>query len=421
MRVLVTTPAVNSHLYNLVPTAWALRTAGHEVVVATQPNLVEATKRTGLTAVAVGEELPTSRGNLDTTGNPYGLPVDITETDPAVLTLDYVREVFRVYTDVVCEYTANGAMLTDLITFARAWRPDMILWDAHNFAAPVLANVLGLPHLRIVPAPDHWARMRAIFNTLAAAEPGGADPMAEYLGTKLADHGGGDFTEEMVLGQATLEPIPSWLRVESDADYRPMRHVPYNGPSVIPGWLRKKPRRRRVCVTLGQTRRALGAETSEHGGGVDIPGLLARLGGLDVEVIATLNADQIPPGTTIPDNVRLFDYVPLNALLPSCAAVVHYGGMGTVNASVVHGVPQVCVPGNIWGEKGIMRALSAQGAGLVADHGNLVDQLATVLDDPSYATSAAQLAKEMAATPSPRELVGEIEEIAAGRGGTGGR
>jgi UDP:flavonoid glycosyltransferase YjiC (YdhE family) len=176
-----------------------------------------------------------------------------------------------------------------------------------------------------------------------------------------------------------------------------------------------------VCVTFGQTRRALGAETSEHGGGVDIPGLLARLGGLDVEVIATLNADQIPPGTTIPDNVRLFDYVPLNALLPSCAAVVHYGGMGTVNASVVHGVPQVCVPGNIWGEKGIMRALSAQGAGLVADHGNLVDQLATVLDDPSYATSAAQLAKEMAATPSPRELVGEIEEIAAGRGGTGGR
>lgn len=411
MRVLVTTTAVNSHLYNLVPTAWALRAAGHEVCVATQPNLLEETKRTGLTAVAVGEELATASGNLDTSDTPYGLGVDITETDPAKLTLPYVREVFRTYTSVVCEYLAGDATLADLVTFAKAWRPDLVLWDAHNYAAPVLARALGLPHVRIVPAPDHWARMRAIYHELARAEPGGEDPLADYLGGKLAGYGG-EFTEDMVVGQATIEPLPSWLRVKADVDYRPVRHVPYNGPSVIPGWLRKKPKRRRVCLTLGQTRRALGSESS--GGGDGIAGLLQGIAGLDVEVIATLNANQIPPGTTIPDNVRLFDYVPLNALLPTCAAVVHYGGMGTVNASVVHGVPQVGIPGNIWGEGGIMRELCAQGAGLVADHGNLVDQLARILDDPSYTAAAAQLRKEMLATPSPRDIVPEIEKIAAG-------
>jgi glycosyltransferase (activator-dependent family) len=411
MRVLVTTTAVNSHLYNLVPTAWALRAAGHEVCVATQPNLIEETKRTGLTAVAVGEPLATASGNLDTSGTPYGLGVDITETDPAKLTLPYVLEVFRTYTSVVCEYLADEATLVDLVTFAKAWRPDLVLWDAHNYAAPVLARALGLPHVRIVPAPDHWARMRSIYHDLARAEPGVEDPLADYLGGKLAPYGG-EFTEDMVVGQATIEPLPSWLRVKADVDYRPVRHVPYNGPSVIPGWLRKKPKRRRVCLTLGQTRRALGSETP--GGGDGIAGLLQGIAGLDVEVIATLNANQIPPGTTIPDNVRLFDYVPLNALLPTCAAVVHYGGMGTVNAAVVHGVPQVGIPGNIWGEAGIMRELCAQGAGLVADHGNLVGRLARILDDPSYTTAAAQLRKEMLATPSPRDIVPEIERIAAG-------
>jgi glycosyltransferase (activator-dependent family) len=409
MRVLVTTSAVNSHLYNLVPTAWALRAAGHEVCVATQPNLIEETKRTGLTAVAVGDELATTRGNLDTSDTPYGLGVDITETDPAKLTLPYVREVFRAYTSVVCEYMADDTTLTDLVTFAKAWRPDLILWDAHNYAAPVLANALGLPHVRIVPAPDHWARMRAIFLDLMRAESGGEDPLADYLGGKLARYGG-EFSEEMVVGQATVEPLPSWLRVKADVDYRPVRHVPYNGPSVIPGWLRKKPKRRRVCLTLGQTRRALGSEA--QGGG--IADLLQGIAKLDVEVIATLNANQIPPGTTIPDNVRLFDYVPLNALLPTCAAVVHYGGMGTVNASVVHGVPQVGVPGNIWGETGIMRELCAQGAGLVADHTNLVDQVARILDAPSYTSAAARLQKEMLATPSPRDMVPQLEAIAAG-------
>ena len=135
-----------------------------------------------------------------------------------------------------------------------------------------------------------------------------------------------------------------------------------------------------------------------------------------------LDSPALPPGTTIPDNVRLFDYVPLNALLPTCAAVVHYGGMGTVNASVVHGVPQVGIPGNIWGEAGIMREVAARGAGLVSDGTDLVEQISRLLDDPAYAEGAAQVQKEMLATPSPRDVVPEIEAIAAGRkGADGGR
>ena len=42
MRVLVTTAAEKPHFLGLVPLAWALRSAGHEVVVASQPELAGA-------------------------------------------------------------------------------------------------------------------------------------------------------------------------------------------------------------------------------------------------------------------------------------------------------------------------------------------------------------------------------------------
>ncbi|MFI1169810.1 glycosyl transferase family 28, partial [Streptomyces sp. NPDC020801] len=60
MRVLFTAFAAKSHAYTQFPLAWALRTAGHEVCVASQPDLVEDITRAGLTAVPVGRALQLS-------------------------------------------------------------------------------------------------------------------------------------------------------------------------------------------------------------------------------------------------------------------------------------------------------------------------------------------------------------------------
>ncbi|MFE5796136.1 nucleotide disphospho-sugar-binding domain-containing protein [Streptomyces sp. NPDC056503] len=420
MRVLVTTSAVNSHLNNLVPMAWALRTAGHEVCVASQPSIADAIKHSGLTAVSVGDGLAAPRGGTEETDSPFGLGYDIAETDPARLTPDRVRATLAAYTSVVSEYMADGTMLKDLVRFARTWRPDLVLWDAHNYAAPVMARAVGAAHVRILPAPDHWARMRAHQLALAAEHspaPAGPadDPMAAYLAGKLESVGldPATFAEDLVVGQATIDPLPDWLGHPLDLDHRPVRHIPYTGPTVVPAWLRKEPKRRRVCLTLGQTRRSLGVTGTAGGEEITAADVLRHVADLDVEVVATLSADQLPPGTRIPDNVRLFDYVPLDALLPSCAAIVHYGGMGTVAASVVHGVPQLGIPGNIWGEAGVMRALEEQGAGLVGDPTGLVDQLARLLDDPAYAEGAAKARDAMLSRPSPRDLVPGLEELTA--------
>ncbi|WP_353850408.1 nucleotide disphospho-sugar-binding domain-containing protein [Solwaraspora sp. WMMA2065] len=59
--------------------------------------------------------------------------------------------------------------------------------------------------------------------------------------------------------------------------------------------------------------------------------------------------------------------------------------------------------------------MAARGAALVAEPGNLVAQLARVLDEPSFTDAATQLRKEMLATPSPRDIVPDVEEIAGAR------
>src|SRR5438128_1660008 len=52
MRVLMTVPPVPDRLHHLVPLAWALRTAGHEVRVAGPPGFTATINMTGLVAVA---------------------------------------------------------------------------------------------------------------------------------------------------------------------------------------------------------------------------------------------------------------------------------------------------------------------------------------------------------------------------------
>src|SRR5256885_12296874 len=54
MKVLFTTWAWPSHFFPMVPLAWALRSAGHEVRIASGPELERTIRDAGLPAVAVG-------------------------------------------------------------------------------------------------------------------------------------------------------------------------------------------------------------------------------------------------------------------------------------------------------------------------------------------------------------------------------
>ena len=393
--------------------AWALRAAGHDVRVAAQPDLTDAIVHTGLTAVAAGPALDLAALSRAAQQRPssqtvFGSEFDITETRAERLTLDYVRGVFTTWCSLGLERLAHDAVLDDLVGFARAWRPDLVIWDALTYMGPIAARASGAAQVRMLFGLDHVARMRGRFTELGGAE--GADPMAEWLSGKLHRYGCA-FDEELVLGQRTIDPLPPWTRFPTGVDYLPVRYVPYNGPSVVPLWLSEPPARRRVCVTLGLSRRDLWGEDR-----FSVDDLFDAVAGLDIEVVATLTARQAESASAVPRNVRLFDFVPLDALLPTCAAVIHHGGAGTIGSAVVHGVPQLVIPGNMWDKAGLAQMLADQGAGLVmepeevtAEH--LRAQLLRLLDEPSFAASAEKVRAQVQETPTPAQILPQLERL----------
>ncbi|WP_425583276.1 activator-dependent family glycosyltransferase [Streptosporangium oxazolinicum] len=425
VRVLFTTFAASTHLYNMVPLAWALRAAGHEVCVASRPNIQADILAAGLTAVSVGDEIDMVNDakmleQLPDDGTPYRMGYDIAELRPEKLTLEYVRDTLGLYSSFISEYQANQAMLDDLVRFARSWKPDLVIWDALTYVGPVAARVTGAAHARMLFGMDHFARMRELFHRLRAQNPDGPqnDPMGDWLAGRLAPFGH-EFGEEMVTGQLTIDPLPSWMRISGDLPVLPVRFVPYNGPSTIPDWLAEPPRAPRVCLTFGVTARNVGLHHMR------IDELLQAVAGLDVEVIATLNAEQLESVSSVPDNVHVHDFVPLNALLPSCSAVVHHLGASTMGTAIVHGVPQLLVPGNLWGEPQMARLLEEHGAALFIapeelSPETLTSNLARLLDDPSFTEGAAQIQKEMLTRPSPGDVVSTLEQLVVRHATTGG-
>ncbi len=104
--------------------------------------------------------------------------------------------------------------------------------------------------------------------------------------------------------------------------------------------------KKRVCITQGISHRDY-----NFGQTASIEALFEAVAGLDIEVIATFNAEQLRSVGSVPDNVRVADFVPFNVVLSTCSAIIHHGGYGTMAASLEHGVPQLVVPNIYWNEK----------------------------------------------------------------------
>jgi len=417
MRVLFTVFAAKAHLYNLVPLAWALRSEGHEVCVASQPDLVEDITRTGLPAVSVGPALNLMQTAQEVASDEagYGIGYDIAETRPEKLTWDYVKGTLSTYGNMHSEAVSNQAFTDDLLAFARHWKPDLVVWDALTYAGPIVARATGAAHARMLFGLDHWARMRSLYLEMAEERSAGdrEDPMAEWLGKRLEPLGL-EFDEELVLGQATIDPMPSWMRIPVELNNLPIRCVPFNGPSLIPSWVHEPSQRPRVCLTLGLT---LAGVRNEK---VPLPDMISALASLEVDVIAAVRADQFSSLENVPDNVRLVDFVPLNELLPSCSAIIHNGGTGTTGNAVVHGVPQVIVPGWLWDETGVAKHLERRGAGALVEQQEFSAELLTstvekMLKDSSYRENAVELRAEMLRTPSPSEVARQLEALVENR------
>ncbi|SEF65475.1 glycosyltransferase, activator-dependent family [Thermomonospora echinospora] len=432
MRVLFVTLPVKAHLYVQVSLAWALRAAGHEVCVAGQSQVVDDITHTGLTAVPIGAPLDHEAAMAEVRqrqeesqeaeergeeAHPWETEwekvLDITESRPEKLTHDYLHGVNTVWTFNI-QTLSPPDMTDDLVTFARTWRPDLVIWDALIYAGPVAAKACGAAHARMLFSLDLLGRMRQRYKGELARRPVEVwdDPMEEWLGATLDRYGCG-YSDDLMSGQWTIDPVLPSMRLPVDLPYVPVRFVPYNGRAEVPGWLSEPAESRRLCLTLGLSLRSMGGDR------VSVAELLDAVADLDVEVVATLNAEQLAGVDKVPDNVRAVDFVPLNELLPGCSAIVHQGGFGQTQTAMAHGVPQVVLPNGYWDT--VLRAGQVQdfGAGLAVGDPDRVsaaeirEKVVRVLQEPGFAVSAARLREEMLATPAPAEIVPLLERLTA--------
>ena len=419
MRVLFTTYPEKTHLLAMVPLAWALRTAGHDVRVASAPGFAGEITRAGLTAVQVGTDRGLNRmmkldQNWIVTGLD-GLPVpyDTADWRPQDVTWEYLLEGYRLQV-ARWHRMSNVPLVTDLVEYARHWQPDLVVWEPSTYAGAVAAEACGAAHARLLFSVDSFGVTRDHFLRLKAGRPAGEreDPLAEWLGG-YADKYGFDYTEALVTGQYTINSMPPSLRLEADLSYLPLGYVPYGGPASVPEWLWRPPERPRVALTMGLSTASWAGHT------VRFQEILDGLSDLDIELVATLPPETHDQFDEIPDNVRLVSYVPLHALAPTCSVIIHHAGFGTLCTTAMNGVPQLIVP---WDADGpaMARRVAAQGAGTAMHPGQLSaetvhDRLVALLSESRFQRAADRLREEMAAMPSPNELARRLE-LTVGRG-----
>ncbi|MBQ1076544.1 DUF1205 domain-containing protein [Micromonospora sp. C31] len=441
MRVLFALWPNPAHLYPLVPLAWALQSAGHEVRVASHPVLAESTLAVGLTPVAVGdpEIMPMGPGRPQPRSVKQRLDriteaLELTPADKEVWDVFYQFMLPSMWDFHPVGSTARDPhpVLDDLVAFARDWQPDLVLWDPCFPAGAVAARVAGAAQARLLWGLDYFASTMDRFAERATRPGPGPEenPLVETM-RPAAERYGLEIDDELLLGQWTVDPTPPGVRLPTSVRTVPMRWVPYSGQTVLPRWLHHRPERPRVALSLGLSQRMY-----FKGGWDHVPGLLEMVSDLDVEVVATLNADQLAGMPTLPRNVRAVDYLPLTQLLPSCSAMVHHGGMGTFASAVALRVPQLITDsdddngmitieadGLEWSmatkhiESSVTaRCVAERSAGLVLDIKNLsVDamrkQLVRVLDEPTFRQGADSLHDDLLATPSPTETVPVLEKL----------
>ncbi|AVH55991.1 MULTISPECIES: nucleotide disphospho-sugar-binding domain-containing protein [Streptomyces] len=395
MRVLVISTPVPTHFLPLVPLVWALRAAGHDVLVAGQPDVLGAVRAAGLTGVALGEGFDVDRMLL------RGLPE---EQRPLQARPRPAPELVGGYGRLWMAHAKS--VLGHYTGLAEDFGPELILADPMEFCSLLLGARLGVPvvhHRWTVDAISGPARrsVRPGFQELCArwGLPGLPDPTV------------------------LLDPCPPALRLPDSDPGTSIRYVPYGGGGEVPGWLRADrgpgAGRQRVAVSLGNT-------LALHGEPFARDLLRALAGRHGTEILATVPERHRAGIGAVPENVRLIDPLPLHLFLGGCDAMVHHGGAGTAMTATAFGLPQLTLP-QLADHFPLGDRLAATGAGLSFDKAAEQDDprlvagaLDALLSDPAYREAARRLAADMAAMPSPAAVAADLERLSVSPAGEAG-
>ena len=379
MRVMFSCVAAFGHFHPLVPLARAFAEEGHEVAFATSGSFAEHVEAAGFDLLPAGMD----EAELRVRFAPYRerlLELPISERRPFSFTWRFGT-------------LEAPAKLDELKEVVGTWRPELVVHESADLAAPIVAAAAGLPSVhhsfgRLVPTAC-FERAAAATVSLWEALGLAPEPLCGAFRGVYVDNCPPSFQSARPPAGTVVEPVrPLYPAAKSEAP---------------PVWLAALPDRPTVYVTLGTVHNDLSVFRV----------LLDALAPLDLNVVVTIGRDNDPRALEpVPPNAVVERYVAQSFLLGLAAVVVSHGGSGSTLATLAAGLPSLLVP------QGADQFENADqcadlGVGIVLLPGEVTPEAVRasvehLLAESSYRERARAMATEIAALPHPREVASRL-------------
>jgi UDP:flavonoid glycosyltransferase YjiC (YdhE family) len=384
LRVLFSSSGLLGHIHPLVPLATALRSRGHDVRWATGPDGCTGVEHAGFEAVAAGLSRPER-------------VAEFVRRHPEIEESPADEQPDLMFVKVFGEIGAP-AMLADLLPLVESWRPELVVNDAAEFAAPIAASMLAVPHVThafgaLVPA------------ALAREAGEAAAVLWRAQGLEPRPYGGLYDHLYIDIYPPSLQP-PGGEHVRARQLMRPVAFAGTTDDGVRTD-ITKRTGRPLVYLTFGTV-------FDEY----DLfAAAVAGIGELGVGLVVTVGRDGDPAALgPQPDHVVVERYIPQTQLLPECDVVASHAGSGTILAALAMGIPQLCLPQRA-DQFLNAAAVAGAGAGLAippaAVNATAVAQATRrLLEDSSFRRAARAVADEITLMPSPDDVTMVLETLA---------
>jgi UDP:flavonoid glycosyltransferase YjiC (YdhE family) len=382
MRLVVTCQPAIGHVHAVVPLARAAAAAGHQVLVVTGRGTGRWVARAGLPVQEIG---PAWLAGGPRTG-----------------AFDHPHRRLRLMS------LATGSMVAELVELLGAVRPDVVLHESLEWAAPLAADAVGVPYAALgqlprLPRPLLAEALGGAWNAARARLGLPPDPGLARLHPYL-------YLDGYLPSMQPLAADPlRWFGGPAVPELAHLIEPPYfQVPEALPGWLDRLPERPTVYVTLG---------TAFNRGTDLFARVAAGLAGEDLNVVMTVGPGVDPaPLAAAGPNLRVARYLPLDAVLRRTDLVVQHAGYLTTVGALRYGLPMVVTPVAV-DQPYHAHRLVAAGAAMGLDPTTLDPAAVRAavragLADPLYRANAQRLRAELLAMPPVRHGVALLERLA---------
>lgn len=377
-RALFTVLPAASHVLPAVPLARGLATRGWEVAFAGSPAMEDLVRSLGLGFFPVG---------LD------WLEAEAAETFPELRSMPLDEQAHWWVSDIFADRAAKPTAV-DLLEVIDEWDPAMVVrdyWDFGAWAAAAASDVeTAVVGLAMFTSAEEWR---------------------SFIGPRLQQlraHVGlaPDETLRSLYAGPYVDLLPPSYQINEPPNLVRMAPVTPRTPGDRDlGWEPPSPDYPTVLVTFGTVFNR-------------VPGVfetvIEALADGALNVIVTTGRDRDPAGLDpLPDNTHAERFIPYDALLPLCDAVVCHAGFGTTMAGLAHDVPIAAWP--LSADQSVhARRCQELGVGRVIPHPEpapsaILQAVTEVLSDAGIRRRAALLGDEIRGMPGPEQAVEAIE------------